>query len=45
MKSKPLHPIQKMLADGIEFDAVFAGDDDTAIGVYRALKMAGPHHS
>jgi DNA-binding LacI/PurR family transcriptional regulator len=23
------------------FDAVFAGDDDAAIGVYRALKMAG----
>jgi DNA-binding LacI/PurR family transcriptional regulator len=33
--------IQKMLAEGIEFDAVFAGDDDAAIGVYRALKMAG----
>lgn len=24
-----------------EFDAVFAGDDDAAIGVYRALKEAG----
>jgi len=33
--------IQKMLADGISFDAVFAGDDDAAIGVYRALKTAG----
>jgi len=33
--------VQKMLADGVEFDAVFAGDDDTAIGVYRALKMKG----
>ena len=32
--------IQKMLADGIEFDAVFAGDDDAAMGVYRALKAA-----
>jgi DNA-binding LacI/PurR family transcriptional regulator len=32
--------IQKMLADGIEFDAVFAGDDDASIGVYRALKMS-----
>ncbi len=33
--------IQQMLAEGIEFDAVFAGDDDAAIGVYRALKTAG----
>lgn len=33
--------IQKMIADGIYFDAVFAGDDDAAIGVYRALKAAG----
>jgi len=33
--------IQKMLTDGIEFDAVFAGDDDASIGAYRALKQAG----
>jgi len=33
--------IQQMLLDGIEFDAVFAGDDDAATGVIRALKMAG----
>ena len=33
--------IQKLLAEGIEFDAVFAGDDDAAFGVYRALKTAG----
>jgi DNA-binding LacI/PurR family transcriptional regulator len=32
--------MQKFIADGIQFDAVFAGDDDAAIGVYRALKMA-----
>ncbi|MBE0672570.1 MAG: LacI family DNA-binding transcriptional regulator [Anaerolineales bacterium] len=32
--------MQKLMAAGIEFDAVFAGDDDAAIGVYRALKMA-----
>ena len=32
--------LQQLLADGIEFDAVFAGDDDAAIGVYRALKLA-----
>ena len=33
--------MQKMLSDGIEFDAVFAGDDDSAIGAMRALKLAG----
>ena len=33
--------VQQMLAAGVEFDAIFAGDDDTAMGVYRALKMAG----
>ena len=33
--------IQEMILDGIEFDAVFAGDDDAAMGVYRALKLAG----
>ena len=33
--------IQQILLDGIEFDAVFAGDDDSAIGAMRALKMAG----
>jgi len=33
--------IQQMLLGGIEFDAIFAGDDDSAIGAMRALKMAG----
>ena len=33
--------IQELIFDGIEFDAVFAGDDDAAMGVYRALKLAG----
>ncbi len=33
--------IQGLLAEGIDFDAVFAGDDDAAIGAMRALKMAG----
>jgi DNA-binding LacI/PurR family transcriptional regulator len=32
--------MRQLLLDGIEFDAVFSGDDDAAIGVYRALKMA-----
>jgi LacI family transcriptional regulator len=33
--------IQQLLADGLDFDAVFAGDDDAASGVIRALKLAG----
>jgi len=33
--------IQQMLLDEIDFDAVFAGDDDSAAGVFRALKQAG----
>jgi DNA-binding LacI/PurR family transcriptional regulator len=33
--------IQGLLAAGIDFDAVFAGDDDAAIGAMRALKLAG----
>ncbi len=33
--------IQQMLLDGLDFDAIFAGDDDSAIGAMRALKMAG----
>ena len=36
-----LATIQQMLLDGIEFDAIFAGDDDSAIGAMRALKLAG----
>jgi LacI family transcriptional regulator len=34
------HALKKMMQDGIGFDAVFAGDDDASIGVYRALKEA-----
>jgi LacI family transcriptional regulator len=36
-----LAAIQGLLADGIDFDAVFAGDDDAAIGATSALKLAG----
>lgn len=32
------HAMKKLIQDGVDFDAVFAGDDDAAIGVYRALK-------
>jgi len=35
------HTIRQMLVTGIEFDAVFAGDDDAATGVLSALQMAG----
>ena len=33
--------MQEMLVDGVEFDAVFGGDDDTAAGVISALNQAG----
>ncbi len=33
--------LQQMLLEGVDFDAIFAGDDDSAIGAIRALKMAG----
>jgi LacI family transcriptional regulator len=33
--------VQQMVLNGIEFDAIFAGDDDSAIGAMRALKIAG----
>ncbi len=35
------HAMQQIMQSGINFDAVFAGDDDASIGVYRALKQAG----
>jgi DNA-binding LacI/PurR family transcriptional regulator len=33
--------MQQLLSDRFDFDAVFAGDDDAAIGAMRALKLAG----
>jgi LacI family transcriptional regulator len=33
--------ISQLLIDGVDFDAVFAGDDDAAIGVLTALERAG----
>lgn len=36
-----LAAIQGLLSDGLDFDAVFAGDDDAAIGAMRALRLAG----
>ena len=33
--------IQQWLVNGVEFDALFAGDDDTATGVLSALHRAG----
>ncbi len=33
--------IQRLIASGVEFDAVFAGDDEAAVGVLAALHEAG----
>jgi DNA-binding LacI/PurR family transcriptional regulator len=33
--------VQSWLLDGLDFDAVFAGDDDSAIGAVSALRNAG----
>ena len=33
--------VQHLLLDGLEFDAIFAGDDDSAIGAMRAIKLTG----
>jgi LacI family transcriptional regulator len=33
--------VSQWLADGLEFDAIFAGDDDAALGVFSALQSAG----
>jgi LacI family transcriptional regulator len=40
-EEEALATVQGMLGNGIKFDAIFAGDDDSAIGAIRALKMAG----
>lgn len=33
--------IEKLVSEGINFDAVFTGDDESAIGVLMALRQAG----
>jgi DNA-binding LacI/PurR family transcriptional regulator len=33
--------VEQILADGVTFDAVFTGDDESAIGVLLALRQAG----
>jgi DNA-binding LacI/PurR family transcriptional regulator len=33
--------VEQLLADGVTFDAVFTGDDESAIGVLLALRQAG----
>ena len=33
--------VRRLLKDGIEFDGIFSGDDDSAIGVIHALRQAG----
>jgi DNA-binding LacI/PurR family transcriptional regulator len=39
-EARACRAIQQLIGQGIDFDAVFAGDDDAAIGVYRALLLA-----
>ncbi len=33
--------VGRLIATGVEFDAIFTGDDDSAIGVFQALREAG----
>jgi LacI family transcriptional regulator len=33
--------VAQLLANGLEFDAIFTGDDDNAVGVIQALREAG----
>jgi LacI family transcriptional regulator len=33
--------VSQWLLDGLDFDAIFSGDDDTALGVFTALQRAG----
>jgi LacI family transcriptional regulator len=33
--------IERLIAEGVDFDAVFTGDDESAIGVLMALRQAG----
>jgi LacI family transcriptional regulator len=40
---KAKEAIAQMLMDGVEFDAIFTGDDDAATGVLAALHQAGRH--
>jgi DNA-binding LacI/PurR family transcriptional regulator len=40
-EEKGLAAIHQMLLAGLKFDAIFAGDDDSAIGAIRALRQAG----
>ena len=34
-------PVEKWLREGVDIDAIFAGDDDAAVGVIMALQWAG----
>ncbi len=33
--------MERLIAEGVDFDAVFSGDDESAIGVLMALRQAG----
>ncbi len=36
-----LNSVRRLLAEGLDFDAVFAADDESAVGVLEALREAG----
>jgi LacI family transcriptional regulator len=40
-KEKAQIPVEKWLAEGVHIDAIFAGDDEAAVGVIIALRRAG----
>jgi DNA-binding LacI/PurR family transcriptional regulator len=40
-ESEAMSAVSQWLLDELEFDAIFAGDDDAALGVFTALQRAG----
>jgi len=40
-ESEAMSAVNQWLLDGLEFDAIFTGDDDAALGVFAALQNAG----
>jgi DNA-binding LacI/PurR family transcriptional regulator len=40
-ESEAMDAVNQWLANGLKFDAIFAGDDDAALGVFTALQHAG----
>lgn len=40
-EAEAVSSVNQWLLDGLEFDAIFSGDDDAALGVFTALQRAG----